>query len=73
MANMGYEIVSYVVTDVSDDNGHVRRADIPRTGRGDAAADVAIPWETSRGGAAAATWLFLGRVAATPRPRRGYS
>ena len=38
---------------------HLRRADLPKMGRGDAAA---------------ATWIFRGaRVAATPRPRRGYS
>ena len=36
--------------------------------------DVDIPWETSCGGAAAATWIFRGgRVTATPWPRYGYS
>ena len=38
--------------------GYFPRADLPKTGRGDAAA---------------ATWIFQRRVAATPRLRRGYS
>ena len=63
-----------------------RRADVPRTGRGDAVAatrlfrgrvrrrgcHVAIPrtGRTGRGDAVAATWLFRGRVVATPWLRR---
>ena len=65
----------------------VRRADMPPTNRGDAAAATWM-FRSGRGDAAAATWMFrLGRgdaaaatwicpwkrVAATPRPRRGYA
>ena len=50
---------------------YVRRADVQRTGRGDAAA-ADIPWRRRRGYEATAR-TFRGRVAATPRPRRGYS
>ena len=36
---------------------YFRRADLPKTGRGD---DADIPWETRRGDAAAPTWMFRG-------------
>ena len=45
------------IVDAMGRDAHFRRADMPRTGRG---------------AAAAATWIFRGRrVAAPPRPRRG--
>ena len=53
---------------------YFRRADVPRTGGRDAAAAATrILPRTDRGGAATATWIFRGRVATPPRPRRGYS
>ena len=54
------------------------RADIPRRAGAFLAKipprrNLEIPRAGRRGDAAAATWMFRGRVAATPRPRRGYS
>ena len=62
----------------SEDGSRGRRGcdvDIPwRWGRGDARLRRGYSVETGRGDAAAATWTFRGgRVAATPRLRRGHS
>ena len=59
------------VVELSEGTGHVRRADIPWTGRGDAAAATWIfrrySVETWRGDAAAATWIPRGYSVETCR------
>ena len=62
----------FVWSEVYKDDVRARRGssfDASRRRRG---CHVDIPW-MNRGGAAAATRIFLRRIAATPRPRRGYS